>query len=260
MTKKALCVGINDYPYVGNDLKGCVHDAEGWAQMLIDHYDFPSTDVKLVVDADATKANTMQALKDLIAGATAGDVLVFTNSSHGSYEVSTDADEKYDELICPYDIDANQIVDDELRELFANIPAGVNLSVVLDNCFSGTGLRAGVINLRPRFLPPSVRGKPELLNPFQAKPKSTEMFPEESMTAILLTGCRDNEFSYDGNFGGTFHGALSYHALEVIAKAKYKLTYEQLHRRVGMKLTKANINQHPQLEGKADYKKKQLFV
>ena len=260
MTKKALCVGINDYPYVGNDLKGCVRDAQGWAQMLIDHYDFTAPDVKVMVDAQATKANTMQALKDLITGATAGDVLVFSNSSHGSYQVSTDSDEKYDELICPFDIDSNQIVDDELRELFQNIPNGVKLSVILDNCFSGTGLRAPTINLRPRFLPPSVRGKPELLNPFLAKPKSTEMYPQEGMTAILLSGCRDNEFSYDGNFGGSFNGAMTYNALEVIKKAKYKLTYEQLHRRVGLKLTKSNINQHPQLEGKLVNKKSQLFV
>ena len=260
MAKKALCVGINDYPYVGNDLKGCVHDAQGWAQLLIDHYDFAVPDVKVILDAEATKANTLQALKNLMAGASAGDVLVFTNSSHGSYNVSTDSDEKYDELICPYDIDTNQIVDDELRELFRNTPAGVKMNVILDNCFSGTGTRAPLIDLRPRFLPPSVRGKPELQNPFLAKPKSTDMFPQEDMHEILLSGCRDNEFSYDGNFGGTFHGALSYNALEVIQKAKYKLTYEQLLRRVGLRLTKSNINQHPQLEGKLAFKKSQIFV
>ena len=28
MTKKALCVGINDYPYEGSDLNGCVNDAK----------------------------------------------------------------------------------------------------------------------------------------------------------------------------------------------------------------------------------------
>ncbi len=31
MTKKAVCVGINDYPYDGNDLNGCVNDAKAWA-------------------------------------------------------------------------------------------------------------------------------------------------------------------------------------------------------------------------------------
>jgi hypothetical protein len=164
-------------------------------------------------------------------------------------------DEKYDELICPYDIDSNSIIDDELRELFSGIPAGVRMTVILDNCFSGSGTKApAFMDLRPRFLPPSVRGKPELLNPFAAKPKSKDLFPQEGMNELLLSGCRDNEFSYDANFGGIFHGAMTYNAMDVILKAKYKVTYEQLHRRINLRLTKGNINQHPQLEGKKTFK------
>ena len=54
-----------------------------------------------------------------------GDVLVFTNSSHGTYVADTTGDEeKYDEAICPYDCADNLIVDDDLRELFANLARG----------------------------------------------------------------------------------------------------------------------------------------
>ena len=28
MAKRAFCVGINDYPYDGSDLNGCVNDAK----------------------------------------------------------------------------------------------------------------------------------------------------------------------------------------------------------------------------------------
>ncbi len=31
MAKRALCVGINKYPIPGNDLMGCVNDANGVA-------------------------------------------------------------------------------------------------------------------------------------------------------------------------------------------------------------------------------------
>ena len=34
MTKKALCIGINDYPGTQNDLNGCVNDARDWAAAL----------------------------------------------------------------------------------------------------------------------------------------------------------------------------------------------------------------------------------
>ncbi len=152
MAKKALCVGINDYPYVGNDLHGCINDAKGWAGLLTAHFDFPAADVKLLLDSQATKANVMAGLKALLTGAKAGDVLVFTNSSHGTYVADTSGDEPtYDEAICPYDCEANLIVDDELRELFAaSLPKNVRLTVISDSCFSGTVTR--VCRSPPRTL------------------------------------------------------------------------------------------------------------
>jgi hypothetical protein len=51
-------------------------------------------------------------LRDLLTGAQSGDMLVFTNSSHGTYiaDISCD-EEKYDEAICPYDCAENLLVD-----------------------------------------------------------------------------------------------------------------------------------------------------
>ncbi len=180
---KALCVGINDYPYEGNELNGCVNDAKAWTSTLNKNFGFASSDIKILLDSQATKKNALDALKSLLAGANAGDHLVYTNSSHGSYAADTSGDEAtYDEIICPYDIDANQIVDDDLRNLFQNLPKGVNLTVILDNCFSGTATRAAVSDILPgmktpddrrvRFLSPALRGMNVLENPWTAKPKS----------------------------------------------------------------------------------------
>jgi hypothetical protein len=55
MTKKAFCVGINDYPYEGSDLNGCVNDAHAWAKLLIEHFDFSGAEVKVITDAEAKK-------------------------------------------------------------------------------------------------------------------------------------------------------------------------------------------------------------
>ena len=85
MAKRAFCVGINDYPYDGSDLNGCVNDARAWATLLTEHFDFATSDVNLITDAQATKTAMKSGLKDLLAKARSGDVLVFTNSSHGTY-------------------------------------------------------------------------------------------------------------------------------------------------------------------------------
>lgn len=268
-SRKALCVGINDYPYSGSDLNGCVNDAEAWAEVLNKNFNFSSGDIKILLDSQATKKNTLDALKNLLAGAKAGDHLVYTNSSHGSYVADTDGDEPtYDEIICPYDISDNQIEDDDLRGLFRNLPKDVRLTVILDNCHSGTATRAAVSDILPgmktpddrrvRFLSPALRGLPILENPWAAKPKRQIKYPESKMNEILLSGCTDKEYSYDAYFNGTYHGAMTYYALQAIRSANYQLTYAQLHQRIGNLIE--DYPQHPQLEGKTTNKKQQIFA
>jgi hypothetical protein len=270
MTKKAFCVGINDYPYDGSDLNGCVNDAKAWADLLVDHYDFTASDVKLVTDAEATKANVISGLKALLAGATAGDVLVFTNSSHGTYVADTSGDEPmYDEALCPYDCADDLLVDDELRELFSGLPEGVHLTVISDSCFSGTVTRAAVgenvpglktpDDRRVRFLSPALRGKTVLENPWKARPKTRDKHPEAQMKEILLSGCTDKEYSYDALIRGVYHGAMTYHALKAIRDANYQITYQQLQSQLLFMLDDAGYPQHPQLEGRKVNKKRRIF-
>lgn len=267
--RRALCVGINDYPYAGNDLNGCVNDAKAWAKILSENFSFSAADIKILLDSQATKKNVMESLKNLLAGAKAGDHLVYTNSSHGSYVADVSGDEeKYDEIICPYDIDDNQIEDDDLRGLFANLPKDVRLTVLLDNCHSGTATRAAVSDILPglrtpddrriRFLSPALRGLPILENPWKAKPKRQIKYPESKMNEVLFSGCTDKEYSYDAYFDGVYHGAMTYYALQAIRAANYRLTYAQLHRRIGNLIQ--DYPQNPQLEGKTANKKRQIFA
>src|SRR5688572_32899641 len=199
MTKKALCVGINDYPLgEDNDLKGCVNDAKDWSNLLRNHYDF--TDVKQLLDGEATKENILSELKNLLAGASDGDVLVFTNASHGTYLADDNKDEpKFDEAICPHDTDSNLLVDDELRELFLNIPDGVRLTVISDSCHSGSVTRVAVNGYRRnRQLSPALLEKPVLsFDEMRLARKSAERFPESGMNEILLSGCKSNQISAD---------------------------------------------------------------
>lgn len=271
MSKKAFCVGINDYPYDGSDLNGCINDAHAWAELLVEHYGFAQADVKLITDAQAKKADILAGLKDLLAGAKSGDLLVFTNSSHGTYVADTSGDEpSYDEALCPYDCADNLLVDDDLRQLFANIGKGVELVIISDSCFSGTVTRAAVAEAIPglrtpddrrvRFLNPALRGDKVLENPWKAMPKSKQKYPESKMKELLLSGCTDKEYSYDALIGGVYHGAMSYYALEAIRTANYKLTFQQLVTRVNYLLDQGGYPQHPQLEGRNANKKRAIFT
>jgi hypothetical protein len=180
----------------------------------------------------------------------------------------TSGDEpRYDEILCPYDVADNHIKDDELRELFSDLADGVRLTVILDNCFSGTATRAAINEMIPglrtpddrrvRFLSPALRGMPVLENPWMAWPTSREKFPQSGMNEILLTGCTDREYSYDALISGTYHGAMTYYALRAIESANHRLTYSQLHTRLGVLIE--DYPQHPQLEGKNENKKRYVF-
>ncbi len=262
MTKKALCVGINDYPFgEANDLRGCVNDANDWANLLRKHYDF--TDVKQLLDADATKANILAGLKDLLAGAADNDVLVFTNASHGTYLADDDGDEpKFDEAICPHDTDSNLLIDDELRNLFMNIPKGLRLTVISDSCHSGSVTRVKVNEYRRnRQLNPSLLNNRELSASEMAKARGKkEKFPESGMNEILLSGCKSNQTSADAYIANDYHGAMSYYAIKAITDAGYNLTYAELHEALLPTLEAENYDQVPQLEGKDENKQRQIFT
>ena len=153
--KKALCVGINNFKnFPGAALQGCVNDATEMTALLQKLLGFQGSDITLLTDAQATKANIISNLKAMVDGAKAGkySYLVFSLSSHGTQvpDLSGDEPDRADEAFCPHDLaqagnkwDTNHIiVDDELRDLFIQLPANVLLEVYLDTCHSGTGLKA----------------------------------------------------------------------------------------------------------------------
>jgi metacaspase-1 len=264
--KKALCVGINAYRV--KPLNGCVNDANGWAELLIGHFDLPRANVVMLTDAQATRGAILTELKGLLAGSRAGDVLVFTNSSHGTQILDRgDGDESIDEAICPIDYDSGLLVDDDLRELFSGLPEGVALSVISDSCHSGSVTR----DLEEPNYPPAYSSRERWLDweflPAELRPtaaavsKGAERYPESGMREVLLAGCRDTESSYDARLGADFHGAMTHHALEAIRAANYRISYEALAGRLTQLFSQSQFApvQHPQLEGRPENKARQIF-
>lgn len=265
MAKRALCVGINTYPRPDLALRGCVNDAKAWAALLVDHFDVARRDVRVITDAAATKATIMRALGELLAGARSGDVLVFTNSSHGTYVADRDGDEsQYDEAICPYDCATDLIVDDDLRSLFADLPRGVRLTVISDSCHSGSLTRDPGLptpdDRRRRYVDPIALGRRSINDVRRRAQPRRKRHPESAMNELLLSGCRADQYSYDARFGRRHHGAMTRHALDVIAAAGHRLTYAQLHRRLVPALRDAGFDQEPQLEGRSSFKRRQVFT
>ena len=143
--RRALCVGINNFKnYPSAALQGCVNDAHDMASVLKDFLGFTDQDITILTDSQATKQNIMGNLQKMVADAKQGiySYLVFSLSSHGTQVPDTSGDEpdRADEAFCPHDLaqagsqwDPNHvIIDDELHDLFVQLPANVLLEAYLD--------------------------------------------------------------------------------------------------------------------------------
>lgn len=270
MAKKAVCIGINDYQAPLADLRGCLNDADDWATLLDADFGFGS--VTQLKDAGATHGAMTSALRELVTGADAGDVLVYTFSGHGTWVPDSngvqDEVDNRDEALCAHD---GLILDDEIREIVAELTPGARLTVISDSCHSGSVTRAtversAVVQARnatldtwaiPRFSPPE-----DAMLALQAVrlPVRRRMFyPESGMAELLITGCNALEYSYDAYIDGRYNGAMTANAIRVI-REEPGMTYAEFHKRLRRLLPTIAYKQSPQLEGKAGMKNRPLFT
>jgi hypothetical protein len=266
--KRAVCVGINDYPGSYNDLSGCVNDANDWAELFREHFGF-NDNITLLTDADATKNNILSALGDLITGAKAEDVVVFTYSGHGTWiydQGERDESDNRDEAICAYD---GNILDDEIRDVVRQIHREAHLTVISDSCHSGTVTRAILKRAyeedkkaaenapKPRYMPPvdDVDSVRTLLIPIRRRC----LYPESDMPEVLLSGCNATEYSYDAYIDGRYNGAMTAMAIGLI-KSNPEQTYSEFHKKLRQILPMPRYPQCPQLEGSKTNKDRLLFT
>jgi hypothetical protein len=144
-TYYAVVVGISEYSAdPSNNLNYCDDDAQGVYDALLASPNWSASNIRLITDQAATKSAITSAINTMVATATADDVILYYHSSHGSNQTDTaplDEADGMDEIICTTDF--INFTDDELGDLFA--PARTkNLVVLLDTCFSGGQIKAGL--------------------------------------------------------------------------------------------------------------------
>jgi metacaspase-1 len=268
--KKALCIGINDYPGTGSDLSGCVNDVNDWAKLLTAN----GYTVKKLIDKDAKKQAILSEIATLINGAVKGDSLIIQYSGHGSYVPDEDGDEPdgTDECLCPWDIGSKgEITDDELYDLYISKAPGVKLVIFSDSCHSGTVSRFANISTPPtttgknppirkvRFLPPSTFLKPKEVNKLGFLRPMRRSSPPGRYGGLLISGCQDVEYSYDAWFNGRANGAFTFVALEAYKNLKPNATYNDWFKAIRKILPTQQYPQSPNLYGSRSMKRWKVF-
>lgn len=270
----ALLVGINQFKnYPTAALNGCVNDANDMAALLKDVLGFKDSEITVLTDKQATKAHIMSKLKSMVDAAKAGqaEYLVFSFSSHGTQlpDQSGDEDDKADEVFCPHDLAAKGdkwdpdyvISDDELHDLFIQLPKTARLEAFLDTCHSGTGLKdIDPIKLllpdapKPRYLPPPSLEAFERVDKLKLRGLvngRTKREKPPGETCILWAACKADQTSADASFNARANGAFTYHYIKAVRESTNELIRTKIRDRVRTALKQGKFEQIPQLETNA---------
>ena len=220
--KYALLVGINDYASV-RDLRGALNDVTHIKEVLIEDLGFAEEKIRVLTNAEATKANLLSALNTLARQTKAGDSVLIYYSGHGFMMVDEDGDEafreagdRYDEVIVPYDAvpwpreratDPNptMLSDDEISRALSGM-AGKRVVIVFDSCHSGSATRAvgdsDSRSLYPGFVPSDIPRTRSLI-------RSQETLDLGGPTVFMSAASPLQSASDLGEFDGERHGAFT---------------------------------------------------
>jgi hypothetical protein len=205
--KKALFIGIN-YNGTSAQLSGCFRDAVNMSAHILTNHRSKGTVALVVSDPNrkarnrATAANIRAKLKWLTTGLSPGDSIFLHYSGHGGFIHDQQGEEKdsRDETIYPMDYQrAGHITDDELRRILVEkVPAGVTLIAIFDCCHSGTTL-----DLKNSYRWTQVGNK---LNFTLVSNNNINTVPGH---VILISGCKDPQYSYEAVIAGRVQGAMT---------------------------------------------------
>lgn len=191
----------------------------------------------------ATSSNVLRELADAARSVRPGEHFFITYSGHGGSVPDTNGDEpdSFDETWCLFD---RMVLDDELYTMYGRFQPGVRIFVLSDSCHSGSVTRD-----RLRTRSPEPQG--EMRAKWLPLPKSQAIYearkslydsiqqlagPAEKGTVgasiILISGCRDDQVSYDG----PVNGAFTTQVLKLWNNGGFKGTHRQFQEQVSAAL------------------------
>jgi hypothetical protein len=161
-TRRAILVGINNYPDPANRLEGCVNDVYLMSAVLQES-GFNPDDIRVVLDERATAAAIRERLDWLLYDVRGGDQRFFFYSGHGAQLPGYGSDGRVDRLhscLVPHDFawtGETAITDDQFDDYYSQLPYDVRLVIVLDCCYSGGMVRGGGARVRGLNPPDDIR-------------------------------------------------------------------------------------------------------
>ena len=275
----ALLVGVGQFrdpALQAEQLLGTAADIDGVQKVLTERWSFAPADVRVLRDAEATRARILAEIAALSDRSSAGDTIVIYFSGHGTS--ANDNNNAFDLPYAtgawvPYDLDYSSnarisksliVGRRDLVPLLKHLDEGGRwIVVVSDSCYSGQVVRSfGKTHSHTRYLPVRARdlgvaaaavGPPPAPGPRPAPP------PYPYSHVVLLSGASDSETGMDisspediqntPTLDSRYHGAFTDAFLRLLNGQLLPGTYSYAQARDAMLsfMEHRSFAQHPQL-------------
>lgn len=246
-----LTIGLNNVSsfYTATPLAGCINDARDVARIAEGKgfkkpRDFKDQPLAMLTDADATRDRVLEAIKAAASQMEEGDAFLLHYSGHGLENGTVDESGDVDTCWATYD---KPLVDNELYAAWFAFPKRSRILVISDSCHSGTVIRSvnkrnlgGGENQRA-----TIKKHPKEfanLKKRAAEIKASTEGKKPSAGVLLLSGCKDSEFSNDGDGNGLFTENLK----AVWAGGAFEGDYRKFHEEIARRVALVDPTQNPQ--------------
>jgi metacaspase-1 len=245
--KKALLIGINYVESPDISLQGCFDDVLNMRNVLIDAYDYRSTDIITLRDDDTntsnlpTKKNILAKLEQLVETSSDLEEIWFHYSGHGTQVAdskSTFVRDNHvsatDDVLVPSDYNEQGFIHDmELFSLIQKIQCRAIL--IFDCCHSGT-----ICDLPWSFLYQS---------PTSYRIEKNTVLPISNTNIYVFSGCRDDQTSADtyNALDRQMSGAFTTSFITCLRNSHHNIPIINLYRDVCMDLLQHGFQQTPKL-------------
>jgi hypothetical protein len=160
--RRALLVGINEYPREADRLEGCINDVFTMSAVL-QECGFRSEEIRTCLDDRATAKGILQRLEWLLEDVQPGDQRVFYYSGHGArvpeYGEYFEPD-RLTETLVPWDFDwspETSVADEQIYGLYSQLPYDSQVVLIFDCCHSGSMHRQSMAKARGISPPDDIR-------------------------------------------------------------------------------------------------------
>ncbi|MGN8092813.1 caspase family protein [Methylobacterium sp. 22177] len=240
MTKGiSLHIGLNSVDadhYAGwsGPLLACEADAHDMKALAVSQGYEP----QVLLTAEATRSAVLKQIRRSAERLQSGDIFFLTYSGHGGTVADMNGDEKtrksQDSTWCLHD---GELIDDEIYIALTDFKEGVRIFVLSDSCHSGTVLRGVLSGIsefkRFRAIPKTQQRQVFLKNKdfyedLIANPAREGAKARVVASALLISGCQDEQTSLDGDTNGAFTAKLKSVWNDGHFKGDYRSFYQKI--------------------------------